>query len=44
MKWYWLLVALFTSVPGTVVAAQNTAQIGFLGGIDAVFAAIGSAL
>jgi len=44
MKRFWLLVALFTSVPGTVLAAQNTAPIGLLGTIDAAFAAIVSAL
>jgi len=44
MKRFWLLVALFTSVPGTVLATQTTASIGFLGTIDAAFAAIVSAL
>lgn len=44
MKRFWLFVALSTSVPGTVLAAQTTASIGFLGRIDAAFAAIVSAL
>lgn len=44
MKYFWLLFALFTSVPATALAAQNTAPTSFISGIDAVFATIVSAL
>jgi len=44
MKHSWLLDALFTSISTTVLAAQNISPSGLLSGIDAIFAAIVSAL
>lgn len=43
-KRLWLLVLLLVALPGTVLAAEETAPGGFLGAIDGVFAAIVSAL
>lgn len=40
----WLLVVLLVGLPGTALAAEEAAPGGFLGVIDAVFAAIVSAL
>lgn len=34
MKYFWVLFALFTSVPATALAAQNTAPTSFISGID----------
>lgn len=44
MKHFWLLVALFTSVPATVLAAQDNVEPGILSKIDALFAFVVSAL
>lgn len=43
-RYSWLLVVLILSLPGVALAAEETAPSGFLGGINAVFAAIVSAL
>lgn len=40
----WLLVVLLVGLPGTALAAEEAAPGGFLGVIDAIFAAIVSAL
>lgn len=44
MKYFWLLFALFTSVPATALAAQNTAPTSFISGIDGISTTIVSAL
>lgn len=44
MRRAWLALALVLALPGTALAAESTAPGGFLGAIDAVFAAIVAAL